>query len=245
MTRLRLRLRSHAAAAVGDAAGFTLIEVMVAMLVTLIVIGGVASGFVRNNDSALAGQRDGQLLALAQKQIESVRGIVSRYGFSTLAMTSTTAAPTDAILPSNPADPNDFVKNYNGATPSLLIEKNYNETSGGQISNAPSLGEPLEIDAVNGRVTPRVNGVVAGSATTTAKVYTYVTKATVPCLTSLGSCAADDVRRVVVAVVLDNATGTKSVGTNAPVYLSTIFSDPIPTNQPSSASGLRLGLNIG
>jgi hypothetical protein len=27
--------------------------------------------------------------------------------------------------------------------------------------------------------------------------------------------------------------------------MTTIFSNPIPSNQPSSASGLRLGLNIG
>jgi prepilin-type N-terminal cleavage/methylation domain-containing protein len=229
-----------------DERGFTLIEVMVAMLVTLVVIGAMASGFVRNNDSALAGQRDDQLLSLAQQQIEAAHKIVSRYGFAALAMTSTTAAPTDAVLPSNPTDPNDFVKNYNGATPTLLIENNYNQTGLGQISNAPAAGEPLEIDAVNGKVTPKVTGVSVGSSTTTATVYTYVTKATIPCNTTvLGGCAADDGRRVTVAVALNNSSGGKSIGPNAPVYLSTIYSNPIPSNQPSSASGLRVGLNIG
>jgi len=248
------RLRRRFPAAARDARGFTLIEVMVAMLVMLVVIGAVASGFVRNSDSALAGQRDDQLLALAQQQIEKVRGVVSRYGFAGLAMTSTTATPTDdttatptpGVLPANPTDPNDFVKNYSSAAPSLLIETNYNETTGGQISTAPATGEPLEIDALNGKITPKVTGVVAGSSSTTATVYTYVTKASVPCNTTvLGGCAADDVRRVVVAVALDNASGGKSIGPNAPVYMSTVFSDPIPTNQPSSAAGLRLGLNIG
>jgi hypothetical protein len=50
---------------------------------------------------------------------------------------------------------------------------------------------------------------------------------------------------VIVAVLLDNTTGSQSIGPNTPVYMSTIFSNPIPSNQPSSAIGLRLGLNIG
>jgi hypothetical protein len=72
-----------------------------------------------------------------------------------------------------------------------------------------------------------------------------VTQATVPCTTSLGSCAVDDVRRVIVAVLLNNASGSKALGPNTPVYMSTLVSNPIPSNQPNSASGLRLGLNIG
>lgn len=227
-----------------DERGFTLIEVCVAMLVMLLVIGGMATSFVQNSDSALAGQRQAQLLGVAQQQIEKIRNTVSRYGFSALALTAKPAAPSDATLPTSPTDPNDFIQNWSSASPSYLIETNYNQTTSGQISNAPSTGEPLAIDTTNGQVAPKVTGVAAGSGTAT--VYSYVTQASIPCNTTvLGGCAAADARRVIVAVLLDNPTSSKSIGPNTPVYVSTLFSNPIPSNQPSSATGLRLGLNIG
>jgi prepilin-type N-terminal cleavage/methylation domain-containing protein len=240
-----------------DERGFTIIEVMVAMMVTLIVIGAAATGFVRNNDASLSSQRQGQLVSVAQQQIENVRSIVSRYGFSTLAMKAKPSAPTDcsgqcttATLPTSPTDPDDFILGYSSGSPSYLIEQNYNSTSTGEVTSVPSTGEPLEIDTTNGQVTPKTTGVAVGSGTAT--VYTYVTQATVPCNSgSVGSgglglaCSADDVRRVTVAVLLDNPSGSKAIGPNTPVYMSTVFSNPIPSNQPTSASGLRLGLNIG
>ncbi len=227
-----------------DADGFTLVEVLVAMLVTLVVIGAMATTFVQNSDSALAGQRQATLLSVAQQQIEQIRNTVSRYGFTALALNAKPAAPSDASLPTSPTDPNDFIQNWSSSSPSYLIETNYNQTTAGQISNASSSGETLEIDTTNGKVSPYVTSVPAGSGT--AKVYTYVTQAAVPCNTTvLGGCSADDARRVIVAVVLDNPTTSKSIGPNAPVYTTTLFSNPIPSNQPSSAVGLRLGLNIG
>jgi prepilin-type N-terminal cleavage/methylation domain-containing protein len=232
--------------------GFTLIEVIVAMALAVLVIGASAAGFARNSDSAQASQQQAALLTVAQQQIEKVHGIVSRYGFAALALSSTPPAPTDSVLPIDPADPDDFIKNHSSSTPSLLIETNYNATSSGQISTAPTNGEPLEIDAANGMIAPTVatnstdpnTQIAVGGGTAT--VYTFVTQATVPCNTTvLGGCAASDVRRVVVAVCMNTTPGAKEIGPNAPVYISTIFSNPIPSNQPSSATGLRLGLNIG
>lgn len=227
-----------------DERGFTLVEVCVAMLVMLLVIGGMATTFIQNSDSALAGQRQAQLLGVAQQQIEKIRNTVSRYGFSALALTAKPAAPSDATLPTSPTDPNDYIKNWSSASPSYLIEVNYNQSTSGQTSTAPANGEPLAIDTTYGHLAPKVTGVSAGSGTAT--VYTFVTQASVPCNTAiLGGCAAADARRVTVAVLLDNATSSKSIGPNTPVYMSTVFSNPIPSNQPSSAIGLRLGLNIG
>jgi type II secretory pathway pseudopilin PulG len=244
MSRAR-RIHRPSAALRRDERGFTLVEVLVTMMVTLLVIGGIATTFVQNNDSALAGQRQAQLLSVAQQQIEKVRNTVSRYGFSALALNAKPAAPTDAVLPTSPTDPNDYIKNWSSVSPSYLIETNYNQSTSGQITSAPSTGEPLEIDTTTpGQISPKATGVTVGSGTAT--VYTYVTQATVPCNTTvLGGCAADDARRVTVAVLLDNTTGSQSIGPNTPVYMSTIFSNPIPSNQPSSAIGLRLGLNIG
>jgi prepilin-type N-terminal cleavage/methylation domain-containing protein len=249
MTALR-RIGRRLAAPGRDARGFTLIEVLVAMLVTLVVIGAMSTTFIQNNDSALAGQRQAQLYSVAQQQIEKIRTIVSRYGFSALALTAKPTAPTDAVLPTNPTDPNDFIRNWSSSSPSYLIEINYNDSTQGQISSvASNNGEPLEISATTGQVTPSATATVGSG---TATVYTYVTQATVPCLTRAtaltgvaNTCAADDARRVVVAVKLANPTTSQSIGPNAPVYVSTVFSNPIPSNQPSSAIGLHLGLNIG
>jgi len=236
----------------GDEQGFTLVEVIVAILVSLLVIGAAATGFARNSDSAAAGQLQSELLTVAQQQIEKVRSTVTRYGFDALALNAKPPAPTNALLPTDPTDPDDFIKNWSTAAPSFLIETNYNATTGGQISTAPASGEPLEIDSTNGMIAPTVASnpldvntqVAVGSGTAT--VYTFVTQATVPCNTTvLGGCAASDVRRVIVAVRMNTTTGAKEIGPNAPVYISTVFSNPIPSNQPSSATGLRLGLNIG
>jgi len=236
-----------------DERGFTLVEVIVAMVVALLVIGAAASGFARNSDSADAAQLQSELLTVAQQQIEKVHSIVTQYGFDALALNATPPTPTDAVLPTDPTDPDDFIRNHSSASPSFLIETNYNATGGGQISSVVSNnGEPLEIDTTNGRIAPTVASnpadvntqVAVGSGTAT--VYTFVTQATVPCNTTvLGGCAASDVRRVIVAVRTNTATGAKQIGPNAPVYISTVFSNPIPSNQPSSATGLRLGLNIG
>lgn len=234
--------------------GFTLVEVLVTMLVAVLVIGAMATTFVKNGDSSLAGQRQAQLYSVAQQEIEKLRNVVSHYGFSALALNAKpTPQPSDCAgqcspltLPASPTDPNDFIQSYSSASPSFLIETNYNQTTAGQISNVPAAGEPLEIDSVApGQVLPKSTLVPAGSGTAT--VYRYVTQATVPCNSVvLGlACAPDDARRVIVAVVLDNPSGSKSIGPNTPVYLSTVFSNPIPSNQPSSAVGLRLGLNIG
>ncbi|MEA2298333.1 MAG: hypothetical protein QOF77_1269 [Solirubrobacteraceae bacterium] len=240
----------------GDERGFTLVEVLVAMLISLVVIAAMTTTFVQNSDSSLAGQRQAQLYSVAQQQIEKVRAIVSQYGFTALAQSAKPLAPTDATLPTSPTDPNDFIVNWSSAAPSYLIEANYNHTTDGQIANAPTNGEPLEIDTTTpGRVTTKTTAVpVAGAGGATATVYTYVTQATVPCLTRATAfantsvpttCSADDVRRVTVAAVLDNSTTSKSIGPNTPVYLSTVFSNPVPSNQPQSSIGLRLGLNIG
>jgi hypothetical protein len=54
---------------------------------------------------------------------------------------------------------------------------------------------------------------------------------------------------VIVAVVMNNhgyATGGRSeIGPNSPVYVSTIFTNPNPSNSPDNPAGVTLGLNIG
>lgn len=221
-----------------------MIEVIVAILLVTVAVTAVGNLFINANDSSLASQRQVNLLEVAQSQIESVRQTVKQQGFPALALNAYPANPTDAVLPTDPSDPNDFLVANGTAAASYRIEQNFNLTSLGQISIAPTNGEPLEVDTTNGRIAPKTTGVAAGSSTAT--VWTYVTKATVGCVAALGACAADDARRVIVAVKLDTvANARQDVGPNKPVYLTTIVTNPLPSNQPNSAIGLRLGLNVG
>jgi prepilin-type N-terminal cleavage/methylation domain-containing protein len=61
---------------------------------------------------------------------------------------------------------------------------------------------------------------------------------------SSGSTICADARRVTVAVVLDDH-GRSSIGPASPVSESTIFTNPTPTNEPTTAFGLTLGLQLG
>jgi len=130
-----------------------------------------------------------------------------------------------------------------------------------------AVDEPLEVLS-GGFVTPQQTNVAVGSDTAT--VDAYVTDTYVGCNGSLGGCPSTtsgsvagcswptsttasttcaDARRVIVAVIVDNhgyaANGRAEIGPNAPVYVSTMFTNPDPSNSPDNPAGLTLGLNIG
>jgi hypothetical protein len=221
-----------------------MIEVIVGILLVTLVVAALSAMLVKASGSSLASQRQASLVEVAQARIDKVHQIVSQYGFTALALNAYPANPTDATLPASPSDPNDFVLSNNTTSASFLVESNYNATSHGQISVAPTNGEPLEVDATNGKVTPKVTSVAAGGATAT--VWTFVTKATIGCNSVLGACAADDARRVIVAARLNSiGNGRQNLGPNNPIYLSTIIANPVPSNQSNSSTGIRIGLNIG
>jgi hypothetical protein len=73
------------------------------------------------------------------------------------------------------------------------------------------------------------------------------TACTTTCWSPLG-----DAKRVTVAVVMSNggtnnagSSANARIGQNSPVYVSTIFTNPVPSNQSNSSIGLSLGLNLG
>jgi hypothetical protein len=73
-----------------------------------------------------------------------------------------------------------------------------------------------------------------------ATVYTYITQTnTVGCKTSSG--CTGDARRVVVAVLLHHPRSpSKNLGPNTPTYSTVIITNPLASNYPTSASGLRI-----
>jgi type II secretory pathway pseudopilin PulG len=267
---------------VGDActaeAGFTMIELVIAILLMTIVIGGLAVAFADSSASSLASQRQAQVLAVADQQIEHIRAQVKQYGFGALAMNGLPAAATGATVDgqaTNPADPNSYVTALPAgcgtydvdwgdktSTEGYKIETNYNDSSQGTISPfTPVTGcttgvEPFVIldglDAARasqptGFVKPLQTNVTIGSGT--GSVYTYVTETNIGCNAS-GGCngslgaSGPDAVRVTVAVRLTQ-TGRTDTGGNAPVYVSSIFTNPVPSNQPNNSLGLTLGVNLG
>jgi type II secretory pathway pseudopilin PulG len=237
--------------------GVTIVEVMVAAICALLIIGASALLFSRGSDSALASQRQSELIAVADQQIENIRQQVktNASGFDALAMSSAPQAGTNSILSystTTHTDPNDFVVSGSGcgsANEGYTIENNYDNTSEGTPATLASWSgcstgaEPLVIQS-GGIVTPKQTNVAVGSGTAT--VYTYVTDTYLGCNSSLGSCSSTtgDARRVIVAVLLNNG-GRTDIGQNSPVFVSTIFTNPVPSNQINNSIGLTLGVNIG
>lgn len=138
----------------------------------------------------------------------------------------------------------------------------------------PTGAEPLAVSQPTSAATavatpPRP--VAIGSATGTA--YTYVTYTNLGCnpgLVGASSCynpsspatacmsstgcftPLGDAMRVTVAIVLNNGgtnnTGSAAeddIGQNSPVYVSTILTNPVPSNQPNTSVGLSLGVGLG
>lgn len=132
--------------------------------------------------------------------------------------------------------------------------------------NSSVIDEPLEVLS-GGFVAPQQTNVAIGPYTAT--IDTYVTDTYVGCNSSLGSCpltssgsvsgcswpssttastTCADARRVIVAVVVNGGYATDhraEIGPNSPVYVSSVFTNPNPSNSPDNPAGVTLGLNIG
>jgi type II secretory pathway pseudopilin PulG len=236
--------------------GFTMIEVLAALFVVLAVIGSLALVLASNDSSSLASQLQVSRLSVLQQQMEKVRNVVSQYGFSALALNANPSAPTDPLLPSDPTDPNDFITGHGTSSEAFRVESNYNNTSEGVLPDTPSTGEPLldpNTGSSGGQVSP-VQCVDLASPTSPAScsalasgtdpyatVYTYITQtSTVGCKTSSG--CTGDARRVVVAVLLHHpgAPNSRNIGPNTPTYSTVVITNPLASDYPSSASGLRI-----
>jgi hypothetical protein len=222
----------------------------------LVVIGALALMFVQSGDSSLASQRQISRFSLLEQQMDRIRGTVKQYGFAALALTS---SPSAGITPSaDPTNPNDFVSG-SGCAQTFTVKSNYNLTTEGfptgqTVADSPEsllvngctvggitisggqLSPVQYVDLTTGTGYGAVASLPAGDPYAT--VDTYVTQTTTAgCNTSLGSCTGD-VRRVILAVVLNSQT--TDIGANYPAYSTTLFANPVPSDQTNTASGLKL-----
>lgn len=269
--------------------GFTLIEVLVAALMLVLVVSAATVMFADGSDTAVASQRESQLISVADQQLELIRQEVKTEGFGALAMNTTPSALPSAYAYTSysstiDTDPNSFVVAKSGCGASsdeFKIEANYDNTGEGQPvdpqntsqnaslpwSNCDAGAEPLEIIPSTSLafVTPQQTVSVG---TDTAIVDTYVTDTYVGCNTNFSGCPAttsgsiacsstsfptvsipssttcSDARRVIVAVVMDRH-GRYNIGPTAPVYVSTVFTNPSPSNTPTNSLGINLGVQLG
>jgi type II secretory pathway pseudopilin PulG len=234
-------------------AGFTMIELVVSMFIGILVIGAAALIFANSNDSSLASQRQFSLGSVLQQQIENIRATVDRYGFGALAMTST---PTAVATSTDPTSPDAFITG-SGCSATFTVQANYNSTSEAFASGSsiPDSPESLVVNGCTvagtaisgGQLTPvqyadLTTGVVTSSAPASdpyATVYIFVTQTSeAGCSNVTTNACGADLRRVVVAAVL-SAEGT-DIGTNYPQYSTTVFANPVATDQSNTASTLEL-----
>jgi prepilin-type N-terminal cleavage/methylation domain-containing protein len=219
--------------------GFTLIEVMVAMVISVTVAGATLALVSTGTKSSLAGQRQTQLLSVAQQQIEQIRQTARQYGFDSLALngSSTSYPAPDATTPVTPANASDFITGYGTSGAALQVKANYHDPTSGTL-----VSETIVFDSTSGRVQPYSTGVPAGGGAT-ATVWRFVTQRAEACNAGLGACTGDS-RRIVVAVNMDNPTGDQNIGPNTPIYMTTVIDRPLPSNSTSQGNGLRIGVQI-
>jgi type II secretory pathway pseudopilin PulG len=245
------------------------LALIVAAVATLFVTGN-RSSLAGQRQAALIAVADQQIEKI-RDQVKTLGFDALAMGSAPSAASSATLS-SDANVQ---VDPNYFALSSAGCGASnegYAIETNYDNTSEGAASGTPSWSgctnagfsviEPLEILS-GGFVSPQQTNVAVG--TETATVDTYVTDTYVGCTSSLGGCptvsgnsvsgctfpmttAAStecaDARRVIVAVV-PAPSAHQDAAQNSPVYISTIFTNPSPSNTPTNPLGINLGASIG
>jgi type II secretory pathway pseudopilin PulG len=234
-------LASRRAARAGQA-GLTVIEVLVAVLVITVGMLAVLGALMSAGRLTSVGQRQEQLVAYAEGQVEALHGVP----FDRLGMRSTVLPPgagqsgdPSVSGATGPTDPNRYATAGCpagllglGAAPGLKIMADYANPSSTELACEPfapgDAGTPADPASASGEAVS-----VAGID---AHLYRYVTVHEPGCvdvsvlgLLHLGlpirlSSSVGE-KRITVAVVPDGRAGD-GVGPTAPVWTTTIVADP-------------------
>ncbi len=119
--------------------GFTLVEVLVALLlvsVALMALGGVFDAAGRESLSA---QRHEQAISVAQRQLEQIRSLRwDQIGMTSLPTHQAAGNPPNDPTPAVPSNPNYYVSGQ-----ALLIKSNYRDMGSALVAGTPAGGESL------------------------------------------------------------------------------------------------------
>ncbi|HEV3054889.1 MAG TPA: prepilin-type N-terminal cleavage/methylation domain-containing protein [Solirubrobacteraceae bacterium] len=243
---------------------------LIIVAVATLFVTGNRSSLAGERQAALIAVADQQIEFIRSEVKTKGFDALAMSSAPTTAASSTLSSDANVQL-----NPDYFAPASSGCGPSnqgYAIETNYDNTTEGAPTGTPtwsgctnasfSVIEPLEI-LTGGFVPPGPTTVTVGSETAT--VDTYVTDSYVGCTSTLGGCptlssnsvsgctfptattsstTCADARRVIVAVV-PNASARQGAAQNSPVYISTVFTNPTPSNMPTNSIGLTLGDSIG
>lgn len=194
-----------------DEAGFSLVELLIAMALTAIGIAATLSVFGASGRTTVISQNTEVGAQQAQAELDRL----SKLKYGELALTST---PSNSSNPKNP--------NY--------------RVSGSNFDVRSGLTEPLVTEAGEGataKVDPGPSTFAVGQAgsTITGNIYRYVTWRDENCPTNVCD-GAQNTKRVIVAVSLDPTAN--SVQRN-PLWFSTVIADPsaAPPGYTGTAGG--------
>ncbi|WP_302182633.1 PulJ/GspJ family protein [Paraconexibacter antarcticus] len=214
-----------------DDRGFTMIEVMFAMLVSTLTVVATVSVLTQGSGTTLSNVRQVTVTQRLQAEIEKVRSIVPESGFGAVALSS---APTGTAA--TPRDPRYWLRASNTQ---FVIASNYASASSGVASGTPGGGETL-VTSASGQIAPVTSGVSLGGGQT-ATIYRYVTVDSQTVLCS--PACANDSRRVTIAIVPVHADQNATDATG-PFYLSTVITNRVPSSTATGGNGLELGVSL-
>lgn len=194
--------------------GYTLIEVMVAVLVLAVALMGTMQAFISSDHGNLETQETQAVSTAAEQALEQLRAM----SYSSLALSSLpTGTGTGNPTGDNSGDPED--PDYWVSGTNLKIPNDFAQISSGLLSTVASTGEAL---IGGGTISPGPTTVSSDGFTVT--IYRYVSWVVDTCLYgSLNLCpGTQDAKRITVAAVL-TGTGTSPP---KPFWLSTTIANP-------------------
>jgi type II secretory pathway pseudopilin PulG len=216
----------------GREQGFTIIELLVAVLIVMIGIIATLGVFSASKRTTLVAQRHEVAVHVAQREMEKMRS----YKYSELGLNVTSSGAPQ--YSSDPRSPNNRLRSSDGyftVDPTAgssscceeMVTRSNSDATGGAVDpggTQSSPGEPFSVGS--------------GSAAVSGKIYRYVTWRDENC--EVGICnGTHNTKRLIVAVTL-TPVGSPPVGPLKPVWEMSIASDPNEgptgsTNQPPPA----------
>lgn len=190
--------------------GFTLIELMVAIVILVIGVLGLAIGFNSARKLSLVSERDATMAHVAQKEIERLQSIA----YSQIALNPTLSSPAEST-PSHSTDPTNPDYYVTAASPAALQWDRSSSTS----------TETIDVDTSAGSLLPVQNW---SEGNLSGQIYDFVTWSSDPHC-GQGCPASQNYKRVSVAVTMGGGLQPY------PVWVSSVIADPnaAPTGGPS------------